>query len=129
MTAAQAPIHCPKRYKRADDRWASLSARIREYSPLLVNQGDLVLKQIGARRYWYLRFLLPADERGHRRHKCLYVGREGDLELVGRVQSALDECRTSRHHIEEIAGYGRIMRSMNRALRAAGRRHGKGLAS
>lgn len=122
MTAPITQSGSRRRYKRPNDRWDSLRARIQEHALLLVNQGDLVLKQIDAKHYWYLRFHLPADGRGHRRYRSLYVGRECDQELVvGRVRGLLEGFRQPRRQIEEIAGYVRVVTAMTRALRGASR--------
>jgi hypothetical protein len=110
------------RYKRADDRWASLSAQIEEYAPLLVCQGDLVLKRIGPNRYWYLRFLLPPDEGGHRRHRSVYVGRESDADLVARVRALLDDCRRSRQWLKELDACLKLAAMLNRVMWRSTRR-------
>jgi hypothetical protein len=111
-------------YKRASNRWAALHARIEAHASLLVDQGDLVLKAKGANRYWHLRFLLPADEQGHRRHRSLYVGRERDQELVARVQALVESYREPRRQIQEIARYVSVIRTLNRGVRATARRLG-----
>jgi hypothetical protein len=110
-----------RRYKHPEQRWEALRARIEAHASLLVDQGDPVLKTIGAKRYWYLRFLLPADGRGHRRHRSLYVGREHDQELVARVRALLESYREPSRLIREIAGYLRVVRILGQGVQAAAR--------
>jgi hypothetical protein len=110
------------RYKRADERWASLAAKIAAHAPLLFGQGDLVLKRIGANRYWYLRFLLPPDEMGHRRHRSVYVGRASDEDLVARVRALLDDCRRSRQWIKELDACVRLAAILKRVVQCSSRR-------
>jgi hypothetical protein len=86
-----------------------------------MNQGDLVLKRIGTKRYYDLRFLLPEDQRGQRRHCSLYVGRESDQELVARIRDLLEHIREPRQQIEEIARYVQIAKMMRYALQSAAR--------
>ena len=110
-----------KRRLRADQRWESLAATIDTHSALLADQGDLVLKKIGKKRYWYLRFLLPADDRGHRRHCSLYIGRESDAELLTRVRSQLEHCRALRRAVEELHAYANAAAMVTRAVEGATR--------
>jgi hypothetical protein len=107
-----------KQNNRPSDRWQALLVKIEAHAALLVDQGNLVLKAIDGKHYWYLRFLLPADERGHRRHCSLYVGRECDLEIVPRVRALLDGYREPRRQIREVAGYVRVIKRLTRSTRA-----------
>ena len=111
-----------KRRRRADERWESLAAAIETHSALLADQGDLVLKKIGKKRYWYLRFLLPADDKGHRRHCSAYVGRESDEELLMRVRTQLERCRALRRAVEELTGYANAAAMLTRAVQRVTRR-------
>jgi hypothetical protein len=110
-----------KRRRRADQRWESLAATIDTHSSLLADQGDLVLKKIGKKRYWYLRFLMPADHSGHRRHCSLYIGRESDAELLTHVRSQLERCRSLRRTVEELNGYANAAAMLTRAVEGATR--------
>ena len=124
MSSAKPPSRVgARRYKRVDDRWESLSAQIKEYAPLLVGQGDLVLKKIGVNRFWYLRFLLPPDEKGHRRHRSVYVGREADIELVARVRALLDDCRAPRRWVKELDVCVKLAAVLNRVVESSRRHH------
>jgi hypothetical protein len=105
--------------------WSIYALRlINTLAPILMNQGDLVLKRIGTKRYYDLRFLLPEDQRGQRRHCSLYVGREGresDQGLVARIRDLLEHIREPRRQIEEIARYVQITKIMRYALQSAAR--------
>ena len=105
--------------KRANARREALSREIEAHAPLLIDQGVLVLKRIGARRFWYLRFMLPADETGHRRHCCLYVGRESDEELVARVRTLLEHCRAPQQGLQELSAYVKIAEMLQGAIQAS----------
>jgi hypothetical protein len=122
MSSTESPEREGKRrYKRAEDRWPALAAEIEGQSHLLIGQGNLVLKKIGTNRFWYLRFLLPPDETGHRRFRSLYVGRESDAELVSRVREALDQCRAPRKWIEELNTCVRLAAMLSLAVQSSKR--------
>jgi hypothetical protein len=122
MSSTESPVReRNRRYKRGEDRWVSLAAEIEAHSHLLIGQGNLALKKIGTNRFWYLRFLLPPDETGHRRYRSAYVGRESDAELVARVREALDQCRASRKWIEEINTCVRLAAILSRAVQSSKR--------
>jgi hypothetical protein len=119
MTSQPTSTRAVRHYKQPEQRWEALRARIEVHASLLVDQGDLVLKANGANRYWYLRFLMPANERGHRRHCSVYVCGEGDQMLVARVRALLEGYREPKRQIQEIAGYVRMVRTMSNGMRAA----------
>ena len=108
-----------KSYKHADARVEKLTTEIDANAHLLANRGVLVRKKIGANRFWYLRFLLPPDETGHRRHRCLYVGRECDKELVARVRALLEKCRAPRQRLQELDACGKLAKLLARAVQTS----------
>jgi hypothetical protein len=108
-----------RRYKRPEERWETLRAKIQAYASLLATQGELVLKIIDGNPYWYLRFLLPPDKQGHRRQRSVYVGRKCDEAIVARVRALLEGYREPTRQIKELSRYVRLLRSLNRASQAA----------
>ena len=125
MRAGNTKVRPARKYRRTHNRWEPLSARIAAHASLLMEQGDLVLKKIGTHRYWYLRFLLPANPQGQRRHCSLYVGREADRELVARVLMLLEQIREPKHQLNEIARYVQFMTKLCRALQLTARTLGR----
>jgi hypothetical protein len=108
-----------RRYKCPEERWEALRARIQAHASLLATQGELVLKIIDGNPYWYLRFLLPEDDQGHRRQRSVYVGRKCDNAIVARVRGLLKGYREPGRQIQELTRYVRLLKSLGRASQAA----------
>jgi hypothetical protein len=107
----------PRAARTLDQRWAALRAKIAAHAPLLATQGVLVRKPLGAGRFWYLRFLLPADATGRRRQTSLYIGKESDAELVAGTRQLLEAYRQPRRWVEEVAACAAFAGSLKALLR------------
>jgi len=102
----------PAGQNKTERRWSVLREKLAAHASLLAEQGVLTLKTMKGRRYWYLRYMLPADEAGRRRHGSVYVGREADREIVGQVRQLLQRYRDRRLWIKEVASYARFAASV-----------------
>jgi hypothetical protein len=99
-----------------DARWDKLRAKIECHTLLLRKQGDVVLKTIKGRRYWYLRFLLPRGETGRRRHASIYIGAESDEELLARTRRLLEWYQAPTQLAKELHAAANFAGALNRLL-------------
>ena len=97
----------------------ALSREIEAHAPLLIGQGILVLKVIVARHFWYLRFMLPADETSRRHHRCLYDGRESDEELVVCIRTLLEHCRAPQQGLQQLTAFVEIAEMLQGSIQAS----------
>ena len=120
LTMSQTQRSYPAASRRAEAierRWEAFKVKIAVHSSLLATQGTLVLKRIGLRQFWYLRFLLPADANGRRRHRSVYLGPATDHEFLSRTRQLLEEYRQPRLWVAGVSAYAALAASVRSILR------------
>jgi hypothetical protein len=110
MTSARTSVSAA-----TETRWVQVARKIEQAASYLCTQGVLVRRQRGGRCAWVLRF--RTRDQGRTKLQSIYIGGEGEPELVRRARRLLAELRVPSRWRKEIGMFVRCVRAAKQLAR------------
>ncbi len=99
-------------------RWAVIQPKLEANACWLGRQGTLVAKEADGRRVWVVRFVREVQDK--RVHKAIYIGTNGQTELLRRTETLLVYYRSEDFWVRNLSRQARNVKVMARMVRALG---------